>query len=152
MEKSVFIVTAGSYSDYHVVAVYSTEEQAQQVAEKQYDGNWLELEIDPEEILCPPKHKLFDVCMLKNGSVRYTHSSNVKVLYNPDILKPELRKDWYPTQKDEIVLQVNCFAKTEKQAIKIANEKRSEIIALNRWELAHDMEYTYPLHLEYKER
>jgi len=40
--KTVYVVTQGDYSDYHIVAIYSTEEEAEKHPQGKYDSNNIE--------------------------------------------------------------------------------------------------------------
>ncbi len=130
--KKVYVVTSGSYSDYGIDAIFTTMELAQAFIDsfnkdKGYnDFNDIdEWDLDPHEIDLKAHRKAYDLRMNKEGQVTglensdstYGHRNNSSISFTID-------KVW---------MNVYCYADNEEHAVKIANEKRTQILALNRW-------------------
>lgn len=117
----VFIVTSGSYSDYEISAVFTTEKLANEyIATNHGDFN------APDEYECDVfdnAHPITLVHMAKNG----------------DVLEVEHKKgadnsaDWitYPYGNNSIWWPVRTI--DEKTAIKAVNENRIQILAMGIW-------------------
>ena len=137
--KQIFAVCSGLYSDWGIDAMFSTQEFAEEyikfnenvVPDKQSITIY---EIDPE--FTQEKEDLgFKIFMDKQGNT-----------YN-DLLANEFRTfeagkikgTWTYSDEEEInfdreILVFHIITKTHEQAIKIANEKRLQIIAGNQWD------------------
>jgi len=138
--KKVYLVCKGSYSDYHVVAAFSTKEKAEVVAkliEDDYDtGEVEEYDLDPAS--ADDTRPLWRVLMaLDNGD--FAEAEQVEAEYaiaplswfdkdGPIAMGPywkghrgaaELRMAW----------QVRIRADSAEAAIKIANERRAMYLA-----------------------
>jgi len=120
----VYIVTSGSYSDYHINAVFSTEELAQG-----YIDRWGTSDYDIEE------WDLDNPNPFERVGKDYYY---VAIRKDGDIL--DGAKKMPPSAQDESIIPavygttmpwmvVYCWATDEKHAIKIANEKRTQAIA-----------------------
>ena len=140
--KKIFAVSSGSYSDYRVNAVFSTEELAQEYMDvvKQSDYNDIEeYEVDPPAVnLLRSGYSVWRVLMLHDGvveSVARTENEYYDVEGTPRhwiwerTQAPAFKNKGIPDALDSRV-----WAKTEKQAVKIVNEKRTEMIANGRWD------------------
>lgn len=124
--KTCYVVTAGAYSDNHVVAVFSTKEKADSFA-KSMDGSGEPVWVD-EYIIDPPGTdqliqgwKFFMVRMDRNGNEA---SAEVMEYRHSDAVRGGIEKSHW--------VDVICFcvARDEAHAIKIANERRTKAIAL----------------------
>lgn len=123
----IYIVTEGSYSDYHIVGTFSTKEKAEEHSllvlgeERQfYDAKVEEWDID--EIVDHPKGMFFyNVVMTKDGKTQ--ECKNVGCEY----------KNTDAPYGDNANFSFYMWARDEKHAIKIANERRTQLIALNQW-------------------
>lgn len=116
----VYIVTKGQYSDYRMVAAYSTEEAAQACLAR-FPGNWNDarIEVLPLDVLLPTMYlPVWYVQMAWDGEVKGTR------LVDPDLVSDDLKacdgrvRTWGET------FSVECYARDEQHAIKIANERR----------------------------
>ena len=122
----IFLVTTGDYSDYKVCGVYSTKEKADW-AYKLYGGNGCadiaEFELDalPDT---PPGMLKYSVIMNRDGVVKCV------ILHD---VTDEPDREWCPYESEEDQMNFFVFAKHETAAIKIANERRVRLIALNQW-------------------
>lgn len=128
-EQHIYLVTRGDYSDYEVTAVFTEKKLAEKYINSFKKSNYDEFRIEvyilnPHEEQLKKDYKPYFVRMAKDGKVKdiYIQESH----YNLDNLniKFDINNNMY----------ISIFAKDEKHAVKIANEKRGQLIALNRWE------------------
>lgn len=126
---SIWLVTAGEYSDYRVVAAFSSEEGADQYVahRKEYQERvkkqggviWgpgeevEEFDLDPQ-----------DRSVLDDGRIWW----GVWFLPTGDVRKCEALDSSY-FDKDEYADYMQVEAKTKEQAIKIAAERRAQVVA-----------------------
>ena len=117
----IYVVTKGSYSDYHIVAATLDKEKAEKIAKKYSDG-WDDCEVeeyeDSEEILKTVWFIIFkkntsdiDECREVSNVGYALHHLNEVSIYR-----------WNQ-------LSVYIAADTMEEAIKIASEKRAEYLA-----------------------
>lgn len=122
MTSIVWVVEKGAYSDYRVVGVFSTEANAQAVAGK-LGGSVSEWPLNP------------GIEKLYQGLTPWW----VYITRKGRVLGCEIHSDLHPPrQPDSYVngaghLYINMWATDRNHAIKIANEKRLQILALNQW-------------------
>jgi hypothetical protein len=133
-KKILYLVSCGSYSDYRVVAIFDDQELAEKLRAITEDANDLEeYELNPLKVELQNGWKVYRVEMLKDGTVQNVNTVPyneyefglriVPERYNYKMNKPE----------GELILGATVFAKDEKHAIKITNEKRAQLIANNSW-------------------
>jgi hypothetical protein len=122
---TAYIVTQGEYSDYKIVAVFSTRELAEaflRVYDSQgtYDSADIEEhEIDPHQSEINAGLKVYEVTMDIDGN-------NAKAELNSD---PDAGTEFYILRNyQQFYGRTTCWARDEQHAIKIANERR--IVAL----------------------
>lgn len=133
---TVYIVTrtSGDYSDYYIVATFLSKEKAELlVATMREGGKWAncdEYNLDPEFIV--PIRTQFFVRMTKDGQVD-TCSINPPDLLELKNFAPvwNIFQVYYDDKQERLICY--CFADDENHAIKITNEIRVRLIALNRW-------------------
>lgn len=132
---TLYVVTEGEYSDYHIVGIYSTKEQAEKV--KKYHSGWWdypdieEWELDgnvPEDIESMREY------------YRVTHYIDQWLKDSWDCrrftkvgeeTKKELSWNFFIGIGKEFTIDIPCDrAKDEQHAIKIAQDKRIELIAM----------------------
>ena len=143
--KTVWVVEQGSYSDYRVVGVFSSEENAQIIADvlnDSKDGIYDKASID-EWALDPGVHNLrkgyhlYRVFMREDGTVErcerqetnsYTMKDGVRMWHRT-------RAPFYQGNPDAPdVVTATVWAKDDHHAIKITNEHRARLIATGEWE------------------
>lgn len=143
MNKSVWVIEKGSYSDYRVVGVYTTKVKADLVCtEINKEGGYepatiSEWPLDPgvEAI----NHGLlpFTVWMLRDGTAEkvvsmcagdFEHTLNDK----PRIWRRSTAPA-YQIKKAADCLTAQVFAKDTQHAVKIVNEYRTRMIAKGEW-------------------
>ena len=120
----IFVVTAGDYSDYHIVGAFSTRKIAEEYRYK-LGADWVE-EYEIDEIT----NSLYS-----GGYTRYY------VSFNGDTTIVEEHKSTYENDHLDMKyvvtnrsrgagnMNVYLFARDEQHAVKIASEVRSQIIA-----------------------
>lgn len=121
-KKTMYLVTAGSYSDYRVMGVYDSKENAERAREV-FDADDIEEYVLNEVPETPPGLLPWRVVMAKDGSVLMCRREVPPV--TPD---KELRD--YGGRE---AMTGTVYAKDEKHAVKIINEMRIQALALNRW-------------------
>ena len=136
MAKQIFAVTSGSYSDYRVNALFSTRAKAQAFidAVKDSDINSIEAyDLDPPVAdLMGRGYVPWHVRMKRNGDVLST-SSEASVYRVESANRTEVNL-WGAVNEAQTLVVV-CWAKSSDAAIKIANEKRAELIASGKWDV-----------------
>jgi len=134
--KQVYLVTSGSYSDYGVDAIFSTEKLANEwilfnkgVSSKDYHVS--EIILDPVNDVS--KGFPFTILMDKQGNTYYIWDGGLKY-FVPNLIE----RDYYHTHNEEDeeiqVLRFTLYADNQEQAIKIVNEKRLQLIAGELWD------------------
>ena len=127
--NKVYLVTSGDYSDYGVDAVFTSEELANKFIrsfEKSYkEFRVEEYDLNPHEKQLRSGFYPFFVRMNKQGvCVEVYKESSYYGFGGYRTYSFDVEKNLYN----------RVFAKDEKHAIKITNEKRTELIALNKWD------------------
>jgi len=138
VSKSVWVIEAGSYSDYHVVGVFSTKENAERAlgwlsaggAEYLYRPSVGEWEMDPAIAELNAGMDQWSVCMDYDGTVERAKVEESRYDLNVDI------RAWLRTKAPAYggkgvndAVEGTVWARDEEHAIKIANEKRLQRIA-----------------------
>jgi len=139
--KKVYAVSSGSYSDYRVNATFSTKKLAEEfmryVPGNDYNGIE-EYEIDPSTPdIIKRGYAIWSVLMLRNGNVECVE----KIETTPYSVENIRHTIWWRTKAPAYkgkgipdILTSTVWAKTEKQAVKIVNEHRAQMIANGEWE------------------
>ena len=140
--KSVWVIEQGSYSDYRVVGVYSSKKNAQLVCDainagESYDkatvAKW---PVDESVLEVSRGYKRFIVTMLRDGTVENIRGPEAISSYDMSSTLTIWRRTQAPAYKGKGIpdaLNGSVLAKDEKHAVKIANEQRTQMIALGRW-------------------
>ena len=117
--QKIYVVTEGSYSDYHIVGVFDTLQGAQECP-----GNHNDIEVHALNYASnPPQRAQWHVEIDIDGTVTGCHMA--------DYGGPQ----WSFYRKPDRVLSlwVSCFADNEDHAKRIATERWRQIIAQNLW-------------------
>lgn len=137
---SIFVVTGGEYSDYKVIAAYSTLAAAEEALALGLGDSIKEVPLDaiPEK---PPGLFAFRGFISRDGKVNVQRvdpfsvvdgkltSRNWKTL---DVqIKTEVARN--ELAGGRLLLHFTCWAADEQHAAKIANEQRAKLIALGQW-------------------
>ncbi len=139
--KTVWAIEQGSYSDYHVVGIYSTKEKADAVAAKLGGGydtpTVVEWPLDPAADEVCAGLEPWRVYMLYDGTVerveRQEAASGYEILGSTDIHHRGTSNAPVWRGKQDCLF-VACWATDVEHAVKIANEKRAQKIALGEFQ------------------
>ncbi len=125
----IYVVTSGCYSDYNIEAVFSTETIAQSYIDKGIAFGADKKSIEEFELDIPPEQWVVTrVTMMRNGIV-----IDITKIYNG-----RCGLWWLGETRDALTWGVGT--EDAERAIKVVNEKRTQIVALNLWpetELQH---------------
>ena len=122
--NTIYVVTEGSYSDYRICGVFDSKELAKKFA-KSFGEDCMEIEeytLNPFLKEVNENYKPFCIRMTSKGECK-----EVRIQDGYNCLDSE-----YGFDSDKN-LYCSVFAKDEKHAIKIVNEKRIQILASNTW-------------------
>ena len=118
---TIYVVTEGCYSDYSICGVYSTKEKAEHAKVVWLDSDIEEYELDDLE----SKSNMFfyEVQMDVNGNTRKVSKTRPTI------------DAWWPCggMQGDGFCSFFMWADNEKHAVKIANERRVQLIASNDW-------------------
>lgn len=127
--KTIYLVTHGDYSDYGVLGVFSSKAKAE-LAQKLWAADSI-AEFELDEMPKHPRGKFwYCVTMDAAGNTGY---GGVKI----ENATGAHNKEYEPYGSDDLI----CFymwAKDGTHAVKIANERRAQLIALNLWKESAD--------------
>ncbi len=142
--KTIWVIEKGSYSDYRVVGVYSTKANAQAMCDRinkdeEYErAEIAEWSLDPGVEAINQGLEVYLVWMLRDGTVekiqRESGGDEFQWALNENLTV--WRRANAPAYKGKNVqdcLHGRVFAKDEQHAIKIANERRTQLIANGQW-------------------
>ena len=146
MAKTIYAVSRGEYSDYRIVALFSTEAKAQEyiAALKSKDQDFNEYneieqyELDPDTADRVQRgYTVWIVIMLKDGTVERAEEGGTDSYYAENAPKFRIwertKAPAYQGRGIPDALDCNVWAKSQEQAVKIANEKRAQMIANGEW-------------------
>lgn len=118
---TIYVVTEGQYSDYHIVGLYSTIEMATKCKEAVNADDIEEFELDSGDF------RLYDLGY-KCWNVRF--SGDVTEATECDYYQKEYPMDsWVHYDRNTKTMSIVLYAKDEKHAVKIASEYRAQVIA-----------------------
>lgn len=145
----VYIITEGEYSDYRIIAVFSDEQAAQAFVDdynEQAEFNRADIEEWPidDRTRRGDKRIGHTVVMARDGTVLKCWSYGNATYYPKQSIwsiarcpigpaRPEVHGDTAATLLE--LLGTNIYARDEQHAIKIANEKRAQLIAEGLWKV-----------------
>jgi|JI10StandDraft_1071094.scaffolds.fasta_scaffold1460494_1 hypothetical protein len=138
--KKIYAVNSGSYSDYRVVALFSTPERAQEfmaaVPDSDYNGVE-EFELNPDTAdLIKRGYSLWLVHMLRDGNTERVEQLKLSLYGVDDVGHHIWRRTQAPAYKSRGIpdcLTSTVWAKSEEAAVKIVNEYRARMIASGEW-------------------
>jgi hypothetical protein len=116
--KTIYILTQGDYSDYHIIATYSTRELAEEAQKHSPDSDIEEYELDALEIPeHPPGHFAWLVRIdAKTNAISWTTQLiSLGVYFEPN--------EKYYDNGVYSCFVVNCWARDKEHAEKIALNK-----------------------------
>jgi len=126
MARLIYLVSDGSYSSYGIRGAFSTKEKAEEFIELSPgmdDPRIEEWELNPFEPQIRKGLVVFSVQMGKEG--------NVASIYRAPLTWESEYRQQFSASKDCLIESV--WARNEKHAIKIVNDTRIRILALNQW-------------------
>lgn len=150
-KKSVWVVEQGSYSDYGVLGVFSTREAAEMMAARineaadrcDEEATVAEWPLDPGVDALRAGLWRFDIWMKEDGSADSVYpASDWKELPAEDPSHGlgntfEMRiLSVHPVPTKERQLRARVWARDREHAIKIANERRVQLVASGEWHRA----------------
>jgi hypothetical protein len=140
--KKVWVVTAGCYSDYHVVGLYSTKKNAELIHKKLSEVEFSDMnEIEEWKIDDGIKearkgYAEFNIIMLRDGTVERVYKQDLSVYpayTNRYSIWERTKAPAYKGKGVPDALNAHVWGRNEKHAIKIANETRTRMIASGEW-------------------
>lgn len=130
-QKTIYIVTEGSYSDYTIKAVFDDKELADKYASVYHDADVEEYDINSEADKVKQGLILYSLKMLKDGTATDIYTRGYDTLKET---QSSIHGGYVSGSLEHVLyLYVRCLAKDEQHAIKIANEIRLQRIAGNQW-------------------
>lgn len=132
----VWAIENGSYSDYHIVGVFSTQENAERVLASGVPGDIVEWELDPGIANMNAGLTPFRIAMLRDGTTE--KCDKMWPTFKPSEPKVIERSGWphmpsLPGYNGPDFLEAIVLARDETHAVKIVNEHRARLIAANEW-------------------
>lgn len=123
---SVFVITEGEYSDYRISGIFSTRALAESAHPFFQKPNEIE-EWELDALVPPPDRFPFSVIMEFDGTAKAERSfvTSIRASAFP-VFASIGRKPAY---------RFYMWASDEAHAIKIANERRVQMIATNNWKV-----------------
>lgn len=118
----IYVVTSGVYSDYRICGMFTKKENAELLASKVYDDNDIE-EWETDIPMDIKNKQYYFVRMKRDGETLEVHKDNFSGTKTTINYGFDNNSNMY----------LNCFAKDEIHAVKIANEKRTQLIAEDKW-------------------
>lgn len=141
-QKSIWVIEQGCYSDYHVVGVFSSKENAETiVAALNKDREWgdpatvEEWPLDPAVKDLNKGHFRYRVLMRRDGTVESVDQQEISAYHLAGQVTVWERSTApaYAGKNIPDVLDATVWASSPKHAVKIANEKRTQMIATGEW-------------------
>lgn len=149
LPKKAYALSRGEYSDYEIISIFSTremaEEQAKVINDRLVDEDYWnrvsvqEFPFDFDLAYIGPRITIARVRMFEDGSVEQDWTWIRKGSEYPlKDLKSNYRAAWWP-YKNKGFLEVTIGRidgnpeEMKKRIVKIANEKRVQLIALDKW-------------------
>ncbi|MHC1627426.1 MAG: DUF7336 domain-containing protein [Candidatus Nezhaarchaeales archaeon] len=127
--SELYMVSQGEYSDYKICGVFDSKELAEKFIKSfgvhGYDAMFIEeIELNPHEKEVRNGFKSYFLYINILGDTR-------DIRLNASYPSFEGSGNHFTSRSNE--LMVDCFAKNEAHAAKIANERRVQIIAAYQW-------------------
>jgi hypothetical protein len=131
--KTIYAVNSGIYSSYHIVALFSAREKAEAFMRAVPDSEYNKIEeykIDPNTAdLITRGYSMWRVRMLLNGDVEEVGRTDTGDGLAHHLVWPRSTAPAYKGTDVKDCLCSKVWAKSEKAAIKIANEHRIQMAA-----------------------
>jgi hypothetical protein len=137
--KTIYAVSVGSYSNYRVVALFTTVALAEEFMAAVPDGDYNNIEefgLDPKTSdLIRRGYSIWRVLMLRDGTTEQVSCKDVDLDEVTDIGHRVWRRSGiqYLRINAPDCLVSTVWAKSAEGAVKIANEHRTQMIASGEW-------------------
>lgn len=140
--QKIYVVTAGSYSEYHICGVFTERKLAEEYIDildartgyceiEEYEANELSA---VQQI--PKGYRFYDVYMNKEGNTKKVSNRLPSSTFALNRFLKEGKANFFIAKKhldERITSPIIVLAKDETHAVKIANERRIQWIANNTW-------------------
>lgn len=133
LKQTVWMVSTGSYSDYSVVAVCSTRERAEAMREFCNGNEPVEYVLDEEFRFFGSGRLLWQVWMHRDGESPDAYRCDSTTGADDGNWRKDKARWVSPGSEPESLHGFYVWAKDEQHAIKIANERRAQLIAEGLW-------------------
>lgn len=128
--KKIYILSEGSYSDFHIVGAAEDKETAEMLSEK-WGCDYNEYKLNSLDDAKSIKNKiLYEVTMWRNGNSKVKRDD----FQDRDADEPNFYFWGGIDTGIEVIVEIECWADSQEHAVKIANEKRSYLIATGEWD------------------
>ncbi len=115
----IYVLTQGSYSDYHIIGLFSTQELV-----KHYQDIYEDRQIEELELV--------DLIGIQKGWRVWMDREGKASTISSVVIQ---ESNWnYGTSGGKVVIVCEIIAKTKEGAVKIANEYRVQLIASGEWD------------------
>ena len=138
--KKIYAVNAGCYSDYRVVALFTTIELANEFMAAVPDSDYNaveEFDLNPDTAgLIKRGYSSWSVRMLRDGSTEQVNRRDLSLYGVGDVGHRIWKRTEAPAYKGKGIpdcLMSTVWAKSEDAAVKIVNEHRAQMIASGEW-------------------
>jgi hypothetical protein len=131
------MIDDGEYSDYHVIGIYSTKKRAEAVRAWLNAGDIREMLLDPGVEAVNQGLVPWRVYILRDGQIEGQAEPQDSYYWNMEtraLVWERTKAPAYQGTGMPDVLEVTALAKSQKHAIKIANEIRTRMIATGEWQ------------------
>ena len=129
MNDVVYVVTEGTYSDYHICGIFTTQENAEEYISVFFkDDRWSEYRIE-EHDLNPYMAKFEEG--LKPYFVRIDKEGKIDKVETTRFTDDQTHKVRFSSFNEYMI--VYCWARDPEHAIKIAGERRTRVLAADAW-------------------
>lgn len=143
MNRTVWLVEQGEYSDYHVVGIFSSEENARLIADainagegRGDDAKIVARQLDPAVEELHAGLRQYHVLMRRDGEVEQCRLHEEILVFDLEatarIWERSKARAYEGTDTPD-VFDATVWARDEKHAVKIVNERRAQMIALGKW-------------------
>ena len=134
----VYTVSDGEYSDWHIVGIFSDEKLAEKAAAYWDVNDYIqEYEVDKETPQLPEGMLAFAVPMEKTGDAPLRSCAR-GVRARPYRCSGDDVGKIHRWRSDSESVVFYVFARNAEHAVKIANEKRTGLLAGNNWPFEED--------------
>lgn len=132
--KTIWALEDGCYSDYHVIGIFTSKENAE-VVQRHVGGTIAEWPLDPMVHELNKGYRCWLGEMLHDGTVERMVEWEISgySMNNSIYVWPRSTAPAYQGKHVQDCLHGTVLAKTRTHAIKIFNEKRAELIAANKF-------------------